>query len=219
MRDHLEVARHWALAHKSDGVKPNWLELLRVFRMYGRPRRYYHTVHHIAECLRFLKLYGDDPALGVVRMALIYHDCIYEVGSKTNELDSATEWRRYGIPRTFTGTFVAQVEELIRLTASHELLEGPMVNSTRRQQEIMIDTDMSILGAEAEAYLAYAKAIWQEYRSVGAEAYFKGREHFLKHLVPTDIFRTPEVKQTRIVERTYYNTELERIMLPEIVAA
>ncbi len=57
---------------------------------YSEPRRHYHGWRHIAECFAQFDLAGQllsDPV--AVELALWFHDAIYVVGSRRNELESA----------------------------------------------------------------------------------------------------------------------------------
>lgn len=117
-------------------------------------------------------------------MALIYHDVVYAIGSKTNEDDSAKQWRRYASDR-FDPAIVDWIDAAIIQTKSHKLGDDafPM-------QKIMNDCDMAILASSDEDYLRYAQDVWREYRAVGKDAYRAGRLSFLKSLDVQDLFYT-----------------------------
>ncbi|MFY2764699.1 hypothetical protein [Arenimonas sp. MALMAid1274] len=152
---------------------------------YATPPRAYHHFGHVQEVLaRF-----DEVAAGPgwhqpdeVRWAILYHDAIYEAGRRDNEARSADlaleHLRRWPPPQALDGERVAA---LIRLTAAHGRL-GP--EDVDREAALFLDCDMAILGASAEAFAAYDRAIASEYRGKVPGFVFRlNRRRFLKALL------------------------------------
>ena len=157
---------------------------------YGRPPRAYHNFDHVAEVLRHYQAVADGPGWMQpveVRLAVLYHDAIYEPGRTDNEARSAA-FAREEIARWLPGAGVdaERVAALIGLTARHgqhlpgDFDRSPWAADTRH----FLDCDMAILGAEPEAFDAYDRAIAAEYRGhVPGWLYRINRRRFLKALL------------------------------------
>lgn len=201
------LAKQWFQAHRALGLWPDWKEFRTVRKSYHAPTRYYHTWQHIYEtCLFAHRHYGFQPHL---ILALFYHDVIYDPTSKTNEEESAIVWETYARMRDLyrhNSLKVKLVGDLIRMTAKHRVEDDQGLLF-----QMMSDADMSIFLCPDEHYLQYARDIWREYCSVGAEAYIKGRLHFLSTVDPESMFYTHQAK--RLAHHARANLDLERTIL------
>lgn len=198
----LHLAWEWMRVHRDlprdllNRERLSWDEFKRIIAAYSEDHRFYHILRHISKTVRIAReCYKDarSEKISLVVMALIWHDIIYVIGSKTNEEDSAAAWEAYAKGR-FAPDIIIWVSRLILLTKSHKLSEDADGLS-----RIMNDCDMSILAADEDEYLEYARNIWREYRSVGKEAYLAGRLAFLKNLDANTLFHTP-VPSTYLAE-------------------
>ena len=156
---------------------------------YATPPRAYHNAQHIAALLD--EFDGVARTSGwaqpdEVRLAILYHDAIYEAGSHDNEARSAqlaAEQITHWLPDA--GIDVARVVALIELTARHgafapgDFPDDAQGDDTRR----FLDCDMAILGAEPAVFDAYDRAIAAEYRHVPRWLYALNRRRFLKGLL------------------------------------
>lgn len=185
-------------------------EYMRIVKLYGMGDRFYHTLEHIANTLKLVN--GQWPQAktarfaSLIKLALFYHDCIYDVKSKTNEEDSADEFMLYAKEMNFPSWLTDQVQELIILTKSHKLSE-----SAPLMHKVMNDADMSIFIAPLDVYRRYAANIAREYKVFGRDAYLQGRLAFLSSVDPDTIFHTNELK--RFVELVKSNIRYERTIL------
>lgn len=157
---------------------------------YGRPPRAYHNFDHVAEVLRHYRAVADGPGWAQpreVRLAVLYHDAVYEPGRRDNESRSAgfalEEIARW-LPDA--GVDGARVAALIELTARHgqhrpgDFDADPAADDVRH----FLDCDMAILGAEPDAFDAYDRAIAAEYRGhVPGWLFRTNRRRFLKALL------------------------------------
>ena len=193
MLNELKIIREWIKIHDHFGVPVSFSQVLDILGRYKESHRAYHTSRHIADCLReFDSLYGRgtkaDDALAI-KLALIFHDVIYDVSSKTNEEDSAAYARVYMSVKDFPAMIREEVSRLIILTKKHRTVLAEDSNG-----EKMIDVDMSVLAWPWEKYEVYAKGIWHEYSSVADQtAYREGRAAFLSSIHPEHVFCTPEM--------------------------
>ena len=165
-------------------------QLAQIEAAYATPPRAYHDFHHVREVLR----HYDDVAAGPgwvqpdeVRLAVLYHDAVYEPGRKDNERRSA-ELAVAGIARWLpdTGIDAARVAELIGLTARHGSFSPQDFGKTALADDTrhFLDCDMAILGAEPAAFDAYDRAIAAEYRGHVPDWLFRvNRKRFLKALL------------------------------------
>lgn len=150
-----------------------------ILERYGEPWRRYHTVDHLASVLGAL----DDLTGGVVprpvELAAWFHDVVYDPGAGDNEERS----RDLAIDRLGALGVAAseseRVGELVMATKSHDAggLEGAAA---------LLDADLSILGAGAAAYDAYALAIREEYAEVPDDRYRAGRTAVLERFLARD---------------------------------
>ncbi|THU35936.1 hypothetical protein FAM09_21330 [Niastella caeni] len=124
----------------------------------------------------------------VVAFAIFYHDIIYNVLRKDNEPRSAQlavkRLQALGIPPEKT----AQVKIFIEATQTHTVT-GTVQNPADLQ--LFLDFDMSILGADWEAYAEYTRQVRREYRIYPDKLYYPGRKQFLQHCLQAEfIFQT-----------------------------
>lgn len=157
---------------------------------YASPPRAYHDFGHVREVLRHYADVAGGPGWTQpreVKLAVLYHDAIYEAGRKDNEARSAqlamahvARW----LPEA--GVDALRVAELINLTARHgqfspaDFGEDGLSLDTRH----FLDCDMAILGAAASVFDAYDRGITEEYRGHVPAVLFKfNRRRFLKGLL------------------------------------
>lgn len=188
-----------------------------VVGRYCEPHRRYHTAAHVASVLghvdRLTGVYAAVDA-AVVRAAALFHDVVYDPASTTNEADSAeyavTVLSSFG----WTQTRLDRVAELIEATAGHvdpdttvagthdgQLAVAPQPDDAVRQvddMDVLLDADLSILGASPSAYADYVAGVRFEYRHVDDELWTIGRAAVLRSLVGRwAIYRTPVMHNER----------------------
>jgi predicted metal-dependent HD superfamily phosphohydrolase len=131
-----------------------------LLQCYVEPQRHYHTLQHLQECLAYFE--GARPAAQhphEVEMALWFHDAIYEVRANDNEERSA-DWARDVLRAAGVAeASVARVHDLIMATRHTALPSG-------QDQQLLIDIDLSILGADRERFAEYEDQIRREYAFV-----------------------------------------------------
>jgi predicted metal-dependent HD superfamily phosphohydrolase len=130
-----------------------------------------------------------------VFLALVFHDAIYVAGRKDNEAKSAELARTVlESERCVSGTELDAIDRMIRATSDH----SAHLATDDRDLAVMLDVDLSILGASRDDYARYARAIHDEYVPAAAtEAAFRiGRLEFLERtLASQSLFATPEASQ------------------------
>lgn len=146
---------------------------------YGEPQRRYHTLAHVQHVVRVGDELGSDARLSDVDALLVYlaawwHDAVYDPARSDNEEASAVlaeqQAARLGLPPAVVDGLV----RLIRLTAGHEVAPDDAVG------QVLVDADLAILGAPADAYDAYAASVRLEHGHLDDATFRAGRAAFLR---------------------------------------
>ena len=142
--------------------------LQRLLAAYREPQRRYHTLQHLAECIaQFEPVRDRAEAAGEVELALWFHDAVYDVRSHDNEARSAA-WARHELLAAGVAADAAvRVHELVLATRHAALPDTP-------DAMLLVDIDLSILGAPADRFAQYEAQIRAEYAWVD-DATFRSR--------------------------------------------
>jgi predicted metal-dependent HD superfamily phosphohydrolase len=141
---------------------------------YDEPHRAYHTVQHLRECLGWLDRVGllaDHPA--EVELALWFHDAVYDVRRHDNEERSADLARDSLAAVGVDDAVAARVAALVLATRHSAAPSG-------RDEQVLVDIDLSILGAEPARFAEYDRQIREEYAFVPADTYKLKRREVLQ---------------------------------------
>jgi len=190
-----------------DGTAARVLDALeaQVRRDYAGSGRHYHDVAHLDDCLaQLLRVEGLTEAdRRRLRLALLWHDVVYDPRRSDNEEESAERARR---ELAAAGVGVPDVEEvvrLIRLTKGHRVAEGDRIGA------LLVSIDLSILGADPERYRAYADSIRLEYAHVPEAAYRAGRAAILQSMLDADPLYPDPAFRDRLEEAARRNLSAE----------
>jgi predicted metal-dependent HD superfamily phosphohydrolase len=145
-----------------------------LVQRYAEPTRHYHTLDHIAAMLDTLTLLPAPAAAPAVRLAVWFHDAIYDSRAGDNEERSAAHARSQLQPLGWPAEFLDETARLILLTKTH------LAGSGDTAGQVLLDADLAILGASAEDYDRYARAIRKEYAWVEEVRYREGRGKVLR---------------------------------------
>lgn len=156
------------------------------------PRAYHSLVHvvavaqHHAEVARVVGWRRPQDSY----LAVLFHDAVYVAGANDNERRSAAMVQAAIDTYLTDGDVDAErIASLIELTARHGSFAASDVDD---EAALFLDCDMAILGADAEVFDAYARAVRDEYREVPDDAYRAGRTTFLlRVLAAPAIFLSP----------------------------
>ncbi|HEY4366633.1 MAG TPA: hypothetical protein VGN07_05315 [Steroidobacteraceae bacterium] len=157
---------------------------------YEEPQRSYHTTQHLNECIAQLEPYLElavRPA--EVETALWFHDAVYDVRGKDNEARSAawaeTELRAAAVESDAVG----RVKELIMATCHAALPQG-------KDQQLLVDVDLSILGAPRPRFVEYETQVRTEYQWVPGWLFRRKRRAVLKEFVARSaIYSTVQIRE------------------------
>ncbi|SEF84672.1 Predicted metal-dependent phosphohydrolase, HD superfamily [Thermomonospora echinospora] len=203
-RDSRELVERWvALAgEETRGIGAD------LVARYGEPHRRYHTRDHLTAVLDLvdeLAAYADDP--DAVRLAVWFHDAVYDPERGDNEERSAVKAERVLADTDLPPATIAEVARLVRLTAAHDPGPGD------RNGQVLCDADLAILAADPEKYAAYTAAVREEYAFVPDEYFTTARADILRSLLALPaLFHTPPARE-RFEQQARHNLQTELMLL------
>ena len=177
-----------------------WMSNDALMTAYSAPGRHYHNLTHIEDCLGLLSSVDNlsTAERDLLVRAIWWHDAVYDPRKSDNEEQSALL-----AEQAVSSDIREQVGRLIRLTKSHQVAPGDRLGA------ILISIDLSILGAEADRYDAYAASIRKEFAHVPDAAYRSGRSDVLQRFMARPvIFPDPDFA-TRYDQRARANMARE----------
>lgn len=182
--------------------------------IYSEPDRVYHGINHIKRLFAELRQYMDDmgvkeldPTIHVVKTAIWWHDAVYSVYNApgVNEEESAKlfedVYRPYlNEPYSYIrfSEFI-EVKRAILATANH-LIDQPFHGKDTLAIQLMLDLDLSGLGASYYEYKKASEQVKAEYSVRYSERDFmEGRITFLEGML----------KRNRIFYLDYFYNKYE----------
>jgi predicted metal-dependent HD superfamily phosphohydrolase len=179
---------------------------------YREAHRHYHATSHVVSVLTHLpavlEAEGIAPNSRVarsLRLALWYHDAIYDVHSTTNEADSAVlaerELRSLGLEDALC-TDVSRLVMATKHPSSPQSID----------EAIIIDVDLGIIAASTENYDRYVDQVRLEYAYVSDEDWRVGRSKVLQSFLDSEaLFHTSTGKQWETTARENIRRERETL--------
>jgi predicted metal-dependent HD superfamily phosphohydrolase len=179
-----------------------------VLGRYSEPHRHYHTYRHLAECFEKVKdiiSLAEHPA--EVNVGLWFHDAIYDTQHHDNEERSA-DWARDAARGLGVSADSAQrIHDLIMFT--RHAAEPVGIDA-----QVLVDADLSILGAQPARFLEYEAQVRSEYGWVPDAVFRATRARILKeflgrpHLFSTGHFQEHyEAQARRNLQHSLLNLE------------
>jgi predicted metal-dependent HD superfamily phosphohydrolase len=179
----------WSRACMDVGVAPEERDYRRVRRAWSSLGRHYHTLTHLAACLREFDAARDlatRPA--EVELTLWLHDAVYRSWRRDNEERSAD--LAIDLFRAAPLECVERIRQMILDTRHRE-------DELGGDTALVVDVDLSILGQQPEVYDAFERAIRREYWWVPRNRYRAGRGAVLeKFLSRSSIYQTDRFYET-----------------------
>lgn len=149
-----------------------------LISLYRSTSRHYHNLAHIWNFCTLIEQYQghiEEPAL--FELTAWYHDAIYEVKRKDNEVASI-ELARERLHDYLDEEQLQYMDDIIRSTIKHEPV------GQHKDTLHFLDFDLAILAAAPAVYKAYCEAVWQEYRVVYKRWMYRlGRRKVLKAFI------------------------------------
>ena len=140
---------------------------------YTEKHRHYHTREHIKACLEHVNDFASQAEHPEeIEIALWFHDSIYNPLSSNNERKSADWASSFLLANGARPEAIERVHRLIMATQHN-------VSIHTKDESILLDIDLSILGADARTYDKFEKAVRQEYWIVPMFIYRRKRAEVL----------------------------------------
>lgn len=189
----------WQALWQGFGLAAPADEFAALATRYAEAHRHYHTAQHIAECLaQFDATRGLCENPGEVELAIWFHDAIYDPRAEDNEEKSA-QWARRVMSEAGIGAGAGQrVSELIMATRHATLPDTA-------DGQIMVDIDLSILGADSARFDEYEDQVRAEYDWVPLPVFRTKRGKILQSFLAREaIYATCEFRN-RLEEKAREN--------------
>ncbi len=154
---------------------------------YCEPHRRYHTTQHLDECfLKLEELRTEATHPEEVEFALWFHDAIYDTKRQDNEAKSADWARAVANAANLPAAVGERIHTLILATRHEAAVHEP-------DEKVLVDVDLSILGAPPERFDEYESQVREEYSWVPAFVFRSTRREILRgFLTRASIFNTPK---------------------------
>lgn len=187
--------------------KPIAEALERLREAYDEPARAYHNALHIGSCLAML----DDPEvaalathLAEVEAAIWFHDAVYDTHARDNEERSAALAEECLVAAGVARAVVERVTDHVLATRDHAARSADAA--------LVVDVDLSILGADAATFEGFEQEIRREYAWVEPEAYAAGRTAVLRRFLERPAIYATALFRDRFEQRARVNltSALER---------
>lgn len=167
------------------GVPADEALLRDLVARYSEPHRKYHTMQHLEECfgkLEELRALARKPE--EIELALWFHDAVYDTKRRDNEEKSA-EWARSAVlEKGVAAPAGDRVYGLVMATRHNAVPAGT-------DAQILVDVDLSILGATPDRFDEYEVQVRQEYSWVPGPLFRRERRKILE-----DFLKRPSLFQT-----------------------
>lgn len=166
---------------------------------HAEPQRHYHTLQHLRECLALfdeVRALAEHPA--EVEMALWFHDAIYEVKGSGNEERSAA-WAFEALVAAGVGAGPAALVRDLVLVTRHS---GSPVSV---DEQVLVDIDLSILGADTPRFDEYERQIRAEYSHVPGFLFRRKRKQILQSFLDRPAIYSTAVLRDRLEARAREN--------------
>jgi len=159
----------WREVCERAGIHALELDHRRLNKLWSSRFRHYHTLAHLTTCLRELECFASlEEWPGEVALALWFHDAEYSTRRSDNEERSAilakTMLQAAGAPAEMVG----RVQQSI-LATRHQ--DAPLAGDPA----LVVDIDLSVLGASPEKYAQFESDVRREYWWVPKSRFVAGR--------------------------------------------
>jgi predicted metal-dependent HD superfamily phosphohydrolase len=180
-----------AITAKSAGDVSGDALFTAIMARYAEPHRHYHTQQHLQECMQHYEAAAHlTQRSHEVAVALWFHDAIYDTHAHNNEAASA-QWATEALTAAGADTAVCvRVHELIMATQHRAVPTTP-------DACLLVDIDLSILGAPPIRFDQYETQIRSEYNFIEQAIFNEKRAAILRGFLARDkIYSTPLFNKT-----------------------
>lgn len=160
---------------------------------YQEPHRHYHTLEHIRYCLEVFdrfKTLTQHP--GSIEIAIFYHDAINDVTQNAHNEERSVAFSEEFFYRAFYGTRQDAWDlnkQLILATKHDRLVTDP-------DEQLIVDIDLSALGAPWPIFLQNNQNVRKEYGHVSEDKFREGNGKILQQFLNrTPLYYHPEIEK------------------------
>lgn len=172
-------------------------------------------MQHLDECFtNFAMIRREAVHPAEIELALWFHDAIYDVKNHDNELKSA-DWARLELLRAGAAEGTANRVHALVMVTRHNALPSTI------DEQILVDIDLSVLGAEPNRFDEYETQVRAEYAWVPEPVYRSKRSEILQAFLDRNsIYSTPSF-QSRLETQARSNLtrSLAKLAAPGTSAA
>lgn len=147
-----------------------------LLSMWNESHRHYHNLNHLNDLIDQINenksKYSNKEYEKLILTAL-FHDCVYDPISSTNEEDSANFLMECSLDKS--NSDILDVKQMILDTKTH--------NSTTNLSEHFNKFDMSIVERDFDQLLEWENGISEEFSVFPKEQYKEGRIKFLESVM------------------------------------
>jgi predicted metal-dependent HD superfamily phosphohydrolase len=162
----------------------------RLRARYAEPHRRYHTWPHVLACLEARRRIASAP-LPEVDLALLFHDAIYDPFAHDNEARSAALLLEEGRRAWMDDRVLRRAQRLV-LATQHA--RGDALDS--EEACIVVDADLSILGASPADFDRYEAAVREEFAALDDATFGAGRAAVLRGFLARPTLFTTHVARS-----------------------
>jgi predicted metal-dependent HD superfamily phosphohydrolase len=159
--------------HELGAAAPDTALFNTLIARYSEKHRHYHTLQHLRECLeQFDAVRGMAQRPAEIELALWFHDAVYDPQRQDNEALSA-DWARDAVLQAGLPDDVAPRIHALIMDTLH--LQAP----TEPDARLLVDVDLSILGADPARFDESDAQIRAEFAHVPDAEFRQGRRRVL----------------------------------------
>lgn len=169
------LSRSWARAWNGLDAEGHGLALRdALLEAWSEPQRQYHTLRHLGDCLALFEAtmqLAERPA--EVEIALWFHDAVYDLRARDNEARSAA-WAEQALAAAGVAAPARSRVYALIMATCHSALPASA------DERLLVDIDLSILGADGERFEEYEVQVRQEYAWVPGLLFRRKRREILE---------------------------------------
>lgn len=198
------LSYHWHNAITAFNCNPLIADqiLSEIIAAYSQPHRYYHTLQHLHFVLTKIELLQTSVKnLPAVKIAVFFHDFVYDTHENDNEEKSAEYAGNILKKISIPNSIIRKIKYLILSTKNHQ--------ANDIDTQVLLDGDLAILATPPIEYQRYAQAIRQEYHWVAETEYIIARRQVLEKFLQRQYIYCTPVMIELFEELARYNIKTE----------
>jgi len=187
----MSLNERWGATWRALGAAPPQGLFEEVIGRYAEGQRHYHTQRHLEECFEVLDAVRADPERPAeIELALWFHDAVYDTRRHDNERRSA-EWARSVADGAGLDAAVGERVAALIMATRHE------ATPAGADAGVLVDVDLSILGAEAQRFDEYERDVRAEYDWVPEVVFRRERRKILEQILGRErIYSTQRMRES-----------------------